>query len=109
MISESENILILDEANFKETIREGITLVDFWAPWCMPCRLMEPAVERIAEKMTGKAKVGKVNIDENPKISEEYKIMSIPLVLIFKDGEVVGQLFGVRSETELLEAIFAVI
>ena len=98
----------LNEANFKETVASGITLVDFWAEWCMPCRMMEPVLERIAEKMSDQIKIRKLNIDENPAISIEYNIMTIPAILIFKAGEVVNQIFGVSSEGELLAAIQAV-
>jgi thioredoxin 1 len=100
-----EHILELDERNFKETISEGVTLVDFWAPWCIPCRALEPVLEKMAEKMSHKAKICKVNIDENPDISVEYNVMTIPAIFIYKDGEVVNQLFAIRSEKELVEAL----
>jgi thioredoxin 1 len=101
----NKNILTLDQSNFKEIISNGVTLVDFWAQWCMPCRMQEPVLEKIAEKMGDKVKIAKVNIDENPEISIEYNIMTIPAILIYQDGQVVNQLFGIQSEKELLEAL----
>ncbi|UCH93170.1 MAG: thioredoxin [Candidatus Aminicenantes bacterium] len=98
-------VLILNANNFAETISKGVTLVDFWAVWCAPCRRLDPILERIAAKMSNKAKICKLNIDENPGISVEYNVMSIPAIFIYKDGQVVNQLFGIRSEEELVEAI----
>jgi thioredoxin 1 len=98
----------LNDANFKETVASGITLVDFWAQWCRPCLAMIPVLERIAEKMSDKVKICKLNIDENPGISIEYNIMSIPAIFLFKDGAVVNRILGISSETELLAAIQAV-
>jgi thioredoxin 1 len=100
-----EHVLELNETNFKETIGRGVTLVDFWAQWCQPCRLMDPILETIAEKMSGKVKFGKVNIDENPDISIQYNVMSIPAIFIFENGEVINQLFGFQLEEEVVEAI----
>jgi thioredoxin 1 len=105
MTMTNENILTLDGSNFKETITQGVTLVDFWAQWCQPCRLMDPILEKIAEKMSSKVKFGKVNIDENPELSVEYNVMSIPAIFIFENGEVINQLFGLRREEEVVEAI----
>ena len=102
-----ENILILDASNFKETISQGVTVVDFWAAWCGPCRMLNPILEKIAGKMSHKAKICKLNIDENPDISVEYNVMSIPAVFIYKDGQVVNRLFGIRTEEELVEAIIS--
>jgi thioredoxin 1 len=100
-----EHIKELNETNFKETISEGVTLVDFWAQWCVPCRMLDPVLKKIAEKIEDKAKICKLNIDENPEISIEYKVMTIPAIFIYKDGKVVNQLFGVRSEKELVADI----
>lgn len=100
-----EHIKELNRTNFKETIGEGVTLVDFWAQWCVPCRMLDPILEKIAEKIDYKTKICKLNIDENPGISVEYNVMSIPAIFIYKDGQVVNQLFGVRSEKELVAAL----
>ena len=95
--------IVLNEENFKETIKEGITLVDFWAEWCGPCQQMLPILEDFSKEMEGKMKVGKVNVDENPSISAEYRVMSIPTLIVLKDGELVDQMVWVKSIEELKE------
>ena len=89
-------VLALTNSNFKAEILDynGVALVDFWAPWCGPCRMVAPIIDEIAEEYQGKAKVGKLNTDENLALSTEYNIMSIPTMLIFKDGKIVDQING---------------
>ena len=77
-------------------------LVDFWAVWCGPCQVQGPIVEEVAAAMDGKAKVGKLNVDENPSVAQQYGIMSIPTLMIFKSGTVVKQFIGVQSKEVLL-------
>ena len=84
-------------------------LVDFWAPWCGPCRMVGPTVEAIAGKYAGKVKVVKVNVDDSPGVATEFKIRSIPTLAILKDGKVEEQLVGVQSEDELSKALDGVI
>ena len=93
--------IVLNEGNFKDTIKEGITLVDFWAEWCGPCQQMLPILEDFSKEMEWKMKVGKVNVDENPSISAEYRVMSIPTLIVLKDGEMVEQMVWVKSIEEL--------
>ena len=88
----------LTEANFKDTIKEGVALVDFWAPWCGPCRMIAPVIDELAQEYEGKAKICKVNTDEQPAIAAEYGIRSIPTILFFKDGELVDQMVGAASK-----------
>jgi thioredoxin 1 len=83
------------DANFNETaLAGGVTVVDFWAEWCGPCRLITPIVEDLAKAYEGKATIGKLNVDNNPEISSKYGIRSIPTILFIKDGEVVDKHVG---------------
>ncbi|MBN2144381.1 MAG: thioredoxin [Candidatus Aureabacteria bacterium] len=95
----------LTNQNFQESINSGVTLVDFWAPWCGPCRMQSPIIEQVNEKINGKAKVAKLNVDESQDIAETYGIQSIPTLIIFKDGNAVKSFTGVQSESNLISAI----
>jgi thioredoxin 1 len=88
----------LTNANLEDTIKEGVSLVDFWAPWCGPCRMIAPVIEELAEDFDGKAKICKVNTDEEQDIAVKYGIRSIPTIMIFKDGEMVEQMVGAQSK-----------
>jgi thioredoxin 1 len=80
-------------------------LVDFWAAWCMPCRMVAPVVEKVAEAFAGRAKVCKVNVDEAPELANRYGIRGIPSLLVFRGGDVVGRLTGVQPESALVTAL----
>ncbi len=94
----------LTDANFKENVldKKGVALVDFWAEWCGPCRMVGPIVEEIAKEYEGKALVGKVDVDSNPEVSHKYGIRSIPTLLFIKDGEVVDKQVGATSKSVLV-------
>ena len=85
-------------ADFDATVAEGVTMVDFWAPWCGPCRMIAPVVEELAEDFDGKAKIVKVNTDEEQDIAVKYGIRSIPTIIFFKDGEVADTMVGAASK-----------
>ena len=80
-------------------------LVDFWATWCMPCRMLARVIEEIASENEGKIKVGKVNVDENPDLARNYRVMSIPTVLVFKNGELTATSVGVDSKENILKLL----
>ena len=80
-------------------------LVDFWATWCMPCRMLAPVIEEIASENEGKIKVGKVNVDENPDLARKYRVRSIPTVLVFKNGELTATSVGVDSKENILKLL----
>lgn len=91
-----------DESDFEQALQEHAVLaVDFWAEWCMPCRMMAPNVDKLAEEYAGKIAVGKVNVDDARELATEYGVQSIPTVIFFKDGEVEEELIGVREYEEL--------
>lgn len=97
----------LNEKNFEaEVLQSDIpVLVDFWAAWCGPCRMVSPVVERLAEDYDGRVKVAKVNVDEEQTLAANYRVASIPMLFIFKNGEVVNQLVGARPYEELAAAL----
>jgi len=95
----------LTGADFKETLSEGVSLVDFWAPWCGPCRMIAPVIEELAEDFDGKAKICKVNTDEEQDIAVEFGIRSIPTIMFFKDGEMVDTVVGAQSKQALADKI----
>lgn len=99
------NVLEIGDSNFAETVKTGVTLVDFWAPWCGPCRMQGPIVDKVAGKVAGKAKVAKVNVDDGTRTAAQYGIRSIPTTIVFKDGKPVQQFVGVQSEAQLVAAI----
>lgn len=88
--------MALTGTNFKQEVLDynGVALVDFWAPWCGPCRMIAPTIDELSQEYEGKVKIGKVNTDENSQLSSQYGIMSIPTMKIFKNGQVVDEITG---------------
>lgn len=105
----SANILQLDDHNFDGEINKGAipVLVDFWAPWCGPCRMIAPVLDKIADATAGQALVAKVNVDEAPGVASRFRVSSIPTLLFFKNGEVQGQVVGLQSEADLMARLKA--
>lgn len=95
--------IVLTEQNFETEVLQSDkpVLIDFWAPWCGPCRMLAPAVAQIAEEYAGKAKVCKVNVDEEPGLARQFGISGIPTVLVFKNGQLADTLVGLRPKAEL--------
>ncbi len=101
----SEHTLILTDANFDKTTSKGVTLVDFWAPWCAPCRIQGPIINDLANDIQGKAKIGKLDVEQNKRVAAKLSIRNIPTILIFKDGQVVKQFVGVKTKQILVKEI----
>lgn len=105
VVSDNEKILTLNDTNFKHQIKNKIILVDFWASWCAPCRLMAPVLNEVADELTGNAHVGKVNIEQYQSLASSYKIRSIPTMVLYKNGKEVNRFVGVKSKEFLLKQI----
>src|SRR5207253_2803218 len=103
----SDKMMTITDANFEAEVLKSSqpVLIDFWATWCAPCRAIAPVVEQLAGEYTGKLKVGKVNIDENPRTPTQYDVRSIPTLLMFKDGKVVGQIVGAVPRPKIEELV----
>ena len=97
----------LNKENFEKEVMEANVpvLIDFWASWCGPCRMMSPVIEKIAEEMGDKLKVCKVNVDENHELAEEYEIMTIPAFIVIKNGAEAGRTIGVQPKEDILKLI----
>jgi thioredoxin 1 len=103
----SANVLEITDANFQTEVLNSKTpvLIDFWAAWCAPCRAIAPHVEALATEYTGKLRVGKFDIDSNQGVPQQYEIRSIPTLLVFKEGKVVGQLVGAVARAKIEEMV----
>jgi thioredoxin 1 len=103
----SEKIVNLTEKSFKDEVEQSTipVLVDFWASWCGPCRMIAPIVDQLAEEFDGKIKVAKLNVDENSELASRYQVMSIPTLLLFRNGKVVNQMVGARPKGELVKIL----
>jgi thioredoxin 1 len=106
----SENLVEFSDGNFEqEVLKSGVpVLVDFWAEWCMPCRMLGPTIEKLAKDYSGKVKVGKLDTDANREVAIKYSINSIPTVILFKDGQVQQKFVGLRPERDFKEALDAI-
>jgi thioredoxin 1 len=107
----AEGIVDLTTAAWDKEVLQanGLVMVDFWAVWCGPCRMIAPTVEELAKEYAGRVKVGKLNTDENPDIASKYKIMGIPTIMFFKDGQKVDQVVGAVPKPQLKAKIDALL
>ncbi len=101
----SDKLIILTDATFKKQISKGVCLVDFWAEWCTPCKILGPVVSDIADEISEEAKICKLDIQHNQRVATELGIRNIPTVLIFKEGKIVKKFVGVKTKSVLMKAI----
>lgn len=95
----------LNNDNFDSVTGNGVSLVDFWAPWCGPCKMLNPVIEKLVDEFDGKANICKVNTDEESDLASKFGIRSVPTIIFIKNGEVVGQMVGVASEQVLKDKV----
>ncbi len=107
----SDKIKTLTDQNFQDEVKNSQTplLVDFWAEWCAPCRMIAPVLDEIAEEYDGKVTIGKINVDQNRSVAAQYGVMSIPTLILFKNGEMVEQLVGAQPKENLVKVIQAAV
>ncbi len=98
-------VKILDSSNFDEAIKEGVVLVDFYADWCGPCKMLAPVLDELAQDLAGKATVVKVNVDTENALAAKYQVSSIPSLKVFKDGKVVQETMGFQPKQKLAELV----
>ena len=104
-VEDNSKIKKLSDQNFEHQIKSGIVLVDFWASWCMPCKMMAPVLNNLSEELTGNASVGKLDVDQNRSASAKYGVRSIPTLVLFKNGSEINRFVGVKSKEFLLKEI----
>ena len=103
------DIIHLSEKEFEQEVLQsnGLVLVDFWAPWCRPCQMIAPILDELAGESNHNLKICKVNVDEHQRLATRYQVLSVPTILFFKQGKIINQLAGVRTASEIKEAVAA--
>ena len=107
-MTEQTDLKHFDDANFQEEIKKGTVLVDFYADWCGPCRMMTPALEKVAKEVKHKALIGKLNIDNAQKTAAQYQVSSIPTLILYKEGKEMGRLVGLRDAASIKQFVESV-
>ena len=107
-VPENKNIVILDSGNYQHQLKNGIALVDFWASWCMPCKMMAPILNDVATEIDGKAKICKVDVQEHQDISAKFSVRNIPTLILFKNGKEINRFVGVKTKDFLMKEIIKV-
>ncbi len=104
-VPNSAKIKILSDKTFAQQIKNGVVLVDFWASWCMPCKMMAPILNDVAEHATGNVTIAKLNVEQNQSTATKYKVRSIPTMILFKDGKEMNRIVGVKQKDYVLKEI----
>jgi len=105
MVADHANVLTLTEQNFQQQTKNKVVLVDFWATWCAPCRMMAPVLNDVASDLSGNSKVGKVNIEQFQSLAQKFRVRSIPTLILFKNGIEINRFVGIKSKEFLLKEI----
>ena len=105
VVADNDKIINLNVSNFQKEISKGVVLVDFWAAWCMPCKMLAPILNDTANEITGNAKIGKLNVDECQIIASKYNVRSIPTMILFKDGKESERFVGVKQKDFLIKKL----
>ena len=105
MAQDKQNLVYLDDANFNSTIAKGVTLVDFYADWCGPCRMIAPIVEELSNELHGQATIAKLDIEKAQNTTAQFQVTSIPTIIVFKNGKEFKRIVGVRGKDALKEII----
>ncbi len=105
MVADHANVLTLTEKNFQQQTKNKVVLVDFWATWCAPCRMMAPVLNDVASELSGNSHVGKVNIEQYQSLAQKFKVRSIPTLILFKNGAEINRFVGIKSKEFLLKEI----
>lgn len=105
MVDDHKNILTLTDKNFQQQTKNKLVLVDFWASWCAPCRMMAPVLNDIADELTGNQHIGKVNIEQYQSLAQQFQVRGIPTLILFKNGKEVNRFVGIKPKDFLLQQI----
>jgi len=105
MVADSAKVKVLTDKNFSQQIKTGTILVDFWAEWCAPCKMMAPVLNEMSEELTGNNYIGKLNVEHYQEVSAKYKVRNIPTMILFKNGKEVNRFVGVKQKDFLLKEI----
>jgi thioredoxin 1 len=97
----------MTDVNFRQTVKEGLTLVDFYATWCGPCKMLGPVLEELDQELQGKVKIAKVDVDENPMLSGQFQVMSVPTMILFKDGQAIEKISGFQPKPVLKQYLMS--